>query len=122
MTFCVCWVAKAGSNRTKVFLGKSVLKICSKFTGEHTWQSTISTKLQRNFIEIALRHECSPVYLLHIFRTPFPKNTSGGLLLIQETKPHLKRNRKRQIRTSATVSRTYNKRLEQLKRFYSGKN
>ena len=33
-----------------------------------------------NFIEIALRHGCSPVNLLHIFRTPFPKNTSGWLL------------------------------------------
>ena len=29
-----------------------------------------------------LRHECSPVNLLHIFKTPFYKNTSGGLLLI----------------------------------------
>ena len=28
-----------------------------------------------------LRYGCSPVNLLHIFRTPFPKNTSGGLLL-----------------------------------------
>ena len=34
-----------------------------------------------NFIEIALRHECSPVNLTHIFRTPFPKNTFEGLLL-----------------------------------------
>ena len=34
-----------------------------------------------NFIEIALRHECSSVNLPHIFRTTFPKNTSGGLLL-----------------------------------------
>ena len=25
---------------------------------------------------------CSPVKLLHIFRAPFPKNTSGLLLLI----------------------------------------
>ena len=33
-----------------------------------------------NFIEIALRQECSPVNLLHIFRTSFPKNTSGRLL------------------------------------------
>ena len=32
-----------------------------------------------NFIEIAHRHGCSPLNLLHIFRTPFPKNTSGGL-------------------------------------------
>ena len=34
-----------------------------------------------NFIEIPLRHGCSPVNLLHIFRTPFRKNTAGGLLL-----------------------------------------
>ena len=38
-------------------------------------------KLQSSFIEIAFRHGCSPVYLLHIFSTPFPKNTSGGLPL-----------------------------------------
>ena len=36
---------------------------------------------QRNFIEIALRHGCSPVNLLHIFRTHFPKKTPGRLLL-----------------------------------------
>ena len=30
-----------------------------------------------NFIEIVLWLGCSPVNLLHIFRTPFPKNTSG---------------------------------------------
>ena len=28
---------------------------------------------QRNFIVITLRHRCSPVNLLHIFRTPFTK-------------------------------------------------
>ena len=38
-------------------------------------------KLQSDFIEITLRHGCSPVNLLHIFRTPFPKNASGGLLI-----------------------------------------
>ena len=41
----------------------------------------VSTKLQSNFIEIILRHGCSPVNLLHVFRTTFPKNTSEGLLL-----------------------------------------
>ena len=41
-------------------LGKGFLKICSKFTGGH---------------------RCPPVNLLHIFRTPFPKNTTGRLLL-----------------------------------------
>ena len=38
-------------------------------------------KLLCNFIEIALRHGCSRVNLLHIFRTPFSKNTSRWLLL-----------------------------------------
>ena len=33
------------------------------------------------FIEITLRHGCSPVNLLHMFRTTFPKNTDGELLL-----------------------------------------
>ena len=40
-----------------------------------------SVKLQCNFTEITLRRRCCPVSLLHIFRTSFPENTSGGLLL-----------------------------------------
>ena len=70
------------SSHPEVFLGKGVLKICTKYTGEHPCQSAISTKLQSNFIEITLRHGCSPVNLLHIFRILFLKNTSGQLLLI----------------------------------------
>ena len=66
---------------TDMFLRKGPLKTCSKFTGEHPYRSAISIKLLSNFIEIALRHECSPVNFLHIFRTPFFKNTSGWLLL-----------------------------------------
>ena len=69
------------SSPPEVFIGKSVLKICRKFTGEHPCQSAISIKLLCNFIEITFRHGCSPVKLLHIFTTPFCKNTSGGLLL-----------------------------------------
>ena len=61
---------------------KCVLKICRKFTGENPCRSVVSIKLQSNFIEITLRHGCSPVNLLHIFRTPFAKNTSGRQLLI----------------------------------------
>ena len=63
-----------------MFLWKGVLKICIKFTGEHPCRSVISIKLQSNFIEIALWHGCS-VNLLHIFRTPFHRNTSRWLLL-----------------------------------------
>ena len=46
----------------EVFLVKGVLKIRSKLTGEHPSRSVI-------------RHACSPVNLLHIFRIPFTKNT-----------------------------------------------
>ena len=45
-----------------VFLGKGVLKLCTKFTGEHPYRSVISIKLQ--------------------LRTPLPKNIPGRLLLI----------------------------------------
>ena len=38
-----------------------------------------------NFLEITLWHECSPVNLLHVFRTPFTKNTSEWLLLFSPT-------------------------------------
>ena len=70
------------SSHPAVFLGKGVLKICNKFTGEYPCRSAISIKLLCNFSEIALQHGCSPVNLLHIFRIPFLKNTSGRLLLI----------------------------------------
>ena len=68
-----------------MFLGKGVPKRCSKFTGEHLCRSAISVKLQSNFIEITLQHGSSPVNLLHIFRTPFLKNTSGRLLVDNDT-------------------------------------
>ena len=82
---------KVKSSQPEVLLGKGVLKICSKFTVEHPCQSVISIKLHQSvisiklhciFIEITLWHGCSPVNLLHIFRTPFPRNTFGWLLLI----------------------------------------
>ena len=68
------------SSSPEVFLGKDVLKTCSKFR-KHPCRSAISAKLLCNFIEMALWHGCSHVNLLQIFRTPFPKNISGGLLL-----------------------------------------
>ena len=43
-----------------------------------------------NLIEIILRDGCSPVNLLHIFRTPLPKNSSGGLLLKVSVVTHCK--------------------------------
>ena len=66
MLFALC-----RSSYPEVFLGKGVLEICIKFTGEHPCRSASSIKLFY-----------SPVNLLHIFRTHFPRNTSGQLLLI----------------------------------------
>ena len=65
------------SSHLEVFFGKRVQKICSIFTGEHLCWSAI----------MGLYWNCTsawvfvPVNLLHIFRTPLLKNSSGWLLL-----------------------------------------
>ena len=41
-----------------------------------TTNRTRCRSIQSNYIEITLRHGCSPVNLRHILRTPFPTNTS----------------------------------------------
>ena len=69
------------SSHPVVFLGKGVLEICSKFTGEQPCWNVISIKLFCNFIEITLQHGFSTVNLLLIFTTSFIKNTPGRLLL-----------------------------------------
>ena len=58
-------------NHPEMFLGKGVLKICSKFTGENLCRSAISIKLQSkveitlcNFIEITLCYILSEHLLL----------------------------------------------------------
>ena len=70
-----------------------------------------------DFNKVALqsyfRHGCSPVNLLHIFRTPFSNNTSGGLFLYLPTyypiylptySPTLARIRKRSSKFSPEAS------------------
>ena len=64
------------SSPSDVFLGKGFLKICSKFIGEHPWQSVISIKLQSTSACVFSCNSAAD------FRTSFYKNTSGGLLLI----------------------------------------
>ena len=63
-------------------------KLCSENTQQIYRRTTPMPKCDFNkvalhciFIEIILPHGCSPVNLQHIFRTPFPQNTSGRLLL-----------------------------------------
>ena len=55
------------SSPPKVLFGKDVLKMCSKFTREHSCGSVISIKLLCNFIEITPQHEYNN------FRRPFLK-------------------------------------------------
>ena len=62
-----------------VFLGKEVLKICSKFTGKPPCQSVISMKLLCKFTEITLRHGYFPLNLLHIFRVLFLDHPWGNV-------------------------------------------
>ena len=50
---------------------------------QQIYRRTPMPKCDFNFIEITLRHGCSPVNLLYIFGTPFSKNTSGWLLLFR---------------------------------------
>ena len=83
---------KSRSRPPEFFLGKVVLKICSKFAREHPCRILILIKLICNFnwnfcnfIEILVRNEYSHVNLLHIFRTPFYKNTYGELFLTDAT-------------------------------------
>ena len=67
------------SSRSEVFLGKSVPKICSKLRAEHPCRSVVSKKFQST-----LWYGCWTVNLLHMFGIPFPKNTSGRLLLSKD--------------------------------------
>ena len=56
---------------------------------QQIYMITPMLKCDFNKVALQLQHGCSPVNLLHIFRTPFPANTSGGLLLkTGYTKPY----------------------------------
>ena len=58
-----------------------LIKRCSE-NMQQIYKRTPIPKCDSNFIEITLRDVCSPVNLLYVvFRTPFSKNSSGGLLL-----------------------------------------
>ena len=60
-------------------------------------------KVASNFIEITLSHGCSPVNLQHIFRTHFPKNTSGWLLLASSNENKKMKNRIKKLAISSCI-------------------
>ena len=101
------------SSPPEVLLVNGVLKICIKITGEHPYRSVISINLICNFIEITLRHGCSPVNLLHIFRTHLTKNISGLLLLYLINYPVSN------VRISLNVRFVLNKNITSLFSFFS---
>ena len=68
--FCVKWLAQKQPPRG----------VPRKSCSENMQQ--IYTRTPMPIIEITLRHGCSTVNLLHIFRTPFVKNTSMWMLLL----------------------------------------
>ena len=82
----VWWMNKNVKNQKQSFRG-----VLSKKCSENMLQIYRRTLMsmcdfnkvskQLYWIEITLWHGRSPVNFLHIFRTPFSKNTSGGLLL-----------------------------------------
>ena len=77
-------VSLVRSSRLKVFLRKGVLKICGKCSYKRIPMLKCDfnkSHLLCSVIKIAPRHGCSLVNLLHSFRTPLPKSTSGWLLL-----------------------------------------
>ena len=84
------------SSRPEVFLGKDVLKICSKFTGEHPCRSVISIKLLSSFFQERLwvaasgifgvsSHCVGPLLIssyLHCLEQSLPSSLLQVLLLI----------------------------------------
>ena len=80
-----CIPDKGRSSRPGVSLEKkcseNMQQIYRKTTMPKCDFNKVEKQLQCNFIEIALWHGYSPVTLLRIFTRPFPKNTSGQLLL-----------------------------------------
>ena len=80
------------SSRPEVFLGKGVLKICSKFTGEHPCRSLISIKLQSNWAWVFLLKSCC-IFSEHLFLgTPLEgcfRNKSHLITLVLVRNAHL---------------------------------
>ena len=68
-----------------------------KFAREHPCRSAISIKFFCYFIVITPRHASSPVNSLHIFRTPFLKDTSVRLFLEITKKNKMKINIKKLV-------------------------
>ena len=72
-----CTISNNRSRHPEVFLGKGVLKICSKFTGEHPCRSAIVKQLYWNRTSAWVFCCKFAAY----FQNTFFRNSSGWLLL-----------------------------------------
>ena len=77
-------------NKKVLLFNETILNIIRNFIPHETQKQPSRDVLRKRCSEnmqqiyrheIAPRHGCSPINLLHIFRTPFPRNNSGWLLL-----------------------------------------
>ena len=92
---------KSESNKWSIILHHTLGdKKCRSSLSEHPCRSVISISLRSNFTEISHRHWCSAVNVLHIFRTHFSKNISGGMLLQVKKNGTWLRNNDRNSRVS----------------------
>ena len=66
-------------------------KVAKQLKSHFGMKSHFIEQLKSRFIEITLWHGCSPVNLLHIFRTFFTKNTSERPLLKLEPRAPFKK-------------------------------
>ena len=79
-----CYKGESSLERSSKKINHNVSEISSRFKCFFlNWNLPpwVFLELPCNFIEIELRHGCSTVNLVLIFRTRFPKSTSGLLLL-----------------------------------------
>ena len=79
----LCWISFNKVAGLKPPTQAFFCKYCKIFKSNFFYRPPFRrvTRLLCNFIEIAPRHGCCHVTLPDIFRTPFPKNTFGWLLL-----------------------------------------
>ena len=80
----------SGSNPSRGFPRKRCSENVQLIYRKYPCRSMISVQLLCYSIEIALQHGCSLVNLLHIFRTPFYKNTYDGVVSYLQQLPFLK--------------------------------
>ena len=91
----IMWKGTRGNDWQKQPFRSVLWKRCSENMQQIHRSPMQKCDLLCNFIEIVLRHGCSPASLFYIFRTAFPKKSSRRLLLDWLESGHVKKFRKK---------------------------